>query len=55
MASTRSFKELVRKHVAKDPPFAKALVREGVDLTWAGDVETGTAILRDYIRTRLAL
>jgi hypothetical protein len=50
MALTRSFKELVQKHVAEDPTFAEALLREGVDLMLAGDVETGKAILRDYIK-----
>ena len=50
MALTRSFKELVHKHVAEDPAFAKALLREGVDLMLAGDVDSGKAILRDYIK-----
>ena len=50
MALTRSFKELVQKHVAEDPAFAESLLREGVDLMLAGDVETGKAILRDYIK-----
>jgi hypothetical protein len=50
MALTRSFKELVQKHVAGDPAFAEALLREGVDLMLAGDVETGRLILRDYIK-----
>ena len=47
---TRSFKELVEKHVAESPEFAEALLREGVDLMLAGDVDTGKAILRDYIK-----
>jgi len=50
MALTRSFKELVQKHVAEDAAFAEALLREGIDLMLAGDVETGKAILRDYIK-----
>jgi DNA-binding phage protein len=50
MAVTRSFKELVRKHVAHDRAFAEALLREGIDLMLAGDVDTGKAILRDYIK-----
>jgi hypothetical protein len=28
---TRSFNELVQRHVAEDPAFAEALLREGVD------------------------
>src|SRR5579864_5965703 len=50
MASTRSFKELVRKHVAEDAGFAEALLREGIDLMLAGEVDAGKAILRDYIK-----
>lgn len=50
MALTRSFKQLVRKHVAEDPAFAEALLREGIDMMLAGDVDSGKAILRDYIK-----
>ena len=47
---TKSFKELVQKHVADDPAFAEALLRDGVETLLSGDVETGKAILRDYIK-----
>ncbi len=47
---TREFKELVQKRVARDPAFRDALLREGVDTLLAGDVDTGKAILRDYIK-----
>src|ERR1700675_124931 len=50
MARTRSFKELVQHHVAADPAFAKALLREGIEAMLSGDVETGKTILRDYIK-----
>jgi len=50
MALTRSFKELVQKRVARNPAFGKALLREGIDTMLAGDVDTGKAILRDYIK-----
>jgi DNA-binding phage protein len=50
MATTKSFKELVRQHVATDPAFAEALLREGVETMLSGDVETGKTILRDYIK-----
>ena len=50
MALTREFKELVQKRVARDPAFRDALLREGVDTLLAGDVDTGKAILRDYIK-----
>ena len=50
MTVTRDFKELVQKRVARDPAFADALLREGIDTMLAGDVDTGKAILRDYIK-----
>ena len=50
MALTREFKELVQKRVAHDPAFRDALLREGIDTLLAGDVDTGKAILRDYIK-----
>jgi len=50
MALTRSFKELVQRHIATDPAFAEALLLEGVETMLCGDLETGKAILRDYIK-----
>jgi DNA-binding phage protein len=50
MPLTRDFKELVQRHVAEDPAFGEALLREGIDTMLAGDIETGKAILRDYIK-----
>ena len=50
MARTKSFKELVQKHVKGDKKFAEALLREGVDAMLSGDVDTGKTILRDYIK-----
>jgi hypothetical protein len=50
MALTKAFKELVQKRIAHDPAFGAALLREGIDTMLAGDVDTGKAILRDYIK-----
>jgi len=50
MAVTRSFRALVQSRVARDSAFGEALLREGIDAMLAGDVETGKAILRDYIK-----
>ena len=50
MALAKSFKDLVQSRVARDPDFAAALLREGIDIMLAGDVDTGRAILRDYIK-----
>jgi hypothetical protein len=41
----------VQKRVATDPAFGEAMLREGIDTMLAGDVDTGKAILRDYIKT----
>lgn len=50
MAVTKSFKELVQSRAARDPDFATALLREGIDTMLTGDMDTGKAILRDYIK-----
>ena len=50
MALTKSFKELVQRRVATDADFGEALLREGIDTMLTGDIETGKAILRDYIK-----
>jgi len=53
MALTGSFRELVQRHVTTDPAFAEALLREGIDAMLAGDVDTGKAVLRDYIKATI--
>jgi DNA-binding phage protein len=50
MPLTKSFSELVQKRVGEDPEFGAALLREGIDTMLTGDVDTGKAILRDYIK-----
>ncbi len=50
MALTKSFKELVQRRVAEDVEFAENLLCEGIDTMLSGDVDTGKAILRDYIK-----
>jgi DNA-binding phage protein len=46
---TRSFKETVRARVERDPAFRAALLIEAIEQLLAGDVDTGKAVLRDYI------
>jgi hypothetical protein len=53
MALTRSFRELVQRRVANDAAFGEALLREGIDTMLTGDVDTGKAILRDYIKATI--
>jgi len=49
MPLTRSFKETVKARVEEDAAFRDALLSEGIDALLAGDVDTGKAIIRDYI------
>jgi hypothetical protein len=53
MALTRSFRELVQRQVVGDPAYGEGLLREGIDTMLAGDVDTGKAILRDYIKATI--
>jgi len=46
VALTGSFEDLLQVRAASDPVFGKALLCEGVDALLAGDVDTGTAVLR---------
>lgn len=50
MALTRSFKDTVQARVQADPAFRSALLTEAVNAMLGGDVETGKAVLRDYIK-----
>ena len=50
MATTKSFMELVERRAARDPDFATALPQEAIETLLTGDVDTGKAILRDYIK-----
>lgn len=53
MALTREFKKTVVARVQRDSKFRDALLREGVEAMLAGDMETGKAILRDYINATI--
>lgn len=49
MALTRDFKETIRARIERDPAFREELLKEGVDCLLSGDVDTGKAVLRDFI------
>ena len=53
MSLTRHFKETIQARIKRDPAFREALLKEGVECLLSGDVETGKAILRDYINATL--
>ncbi len=49
MPLTHDFKETVRRRAQQDPEFRCGLLREGVEAIINGDLETGKAVLRDYV------
>jgi DNA-binding phage protein len=49
MPLTRDFKETVKARAARDAAFREALLTEAIELLLTGEIETGKAILRDYI------
>lgn len=53
MALTRDFKETVRARAEHDPAFREAMLTEAVEQLIAGELETGKAVLRDYINATL--
>jgi hypothetical protein len=53
MARTRSFWKLVQRQVACHSTYGEALLREGIDTMLTGDVDTGKAMLRNYIKATI--
>jgi DNA-binding phage protein len=53
LALTRDFKTTVKARVQRDPKFRKALLREAIESAIAGDLDTGKAVLRDYINATI--
>jgi DNA-binding phage protein len=53
MTVTRSFKDTVKARIGRDAEFRETLLREGIDCLLSGDVDTGKAVLRDYINATI--
>jgi DNA-binding phage protein len=49
VALTRDFKQTIQARARRDPAFRRELFTEAVESFLSGDVETGKAVLRDYI------
>jgi len=49
MALTKEFKETVKARAERDHAFREALLAEAVEQLLAGRLDTGKAVLRDYI------
>ena len=55
MALTRDFKETIQIRAERDPDFREQLLKEGIECLLAGEVDTGKAVLRDYINATIRL
>ncbi len=53
MALTRDFKQSIQARVEHDMAFREALLKEGVECLLSGDLDTGKAVLRDYINATI--
>jgi hypothetical protein len=53
MALTKDFKDTMQACAQRDPALRKALLQEGVECLLAGDVDTGKAMLRDYVNATI--
>jgi DNA-binding phage protein len=53
MPLTRQFKETVQARLQSDRKYRKELLREGVECLLRGDLDSGKAILRDYINATI--
>ena len=53
MALTIDFKKTVKDRVERDPVFREELLKEGIECLLTGDLDTGKAILRDYINATI--
>ncbi len=53
MVLTKNFKDTIQARAQRDPAFRKALLQEGVECLLSGNVDTGKAVLRDYINATI--
>ena len=53
MPLSRNFQSTIQARVRRDAAFRKELLRESVECFLAGDVDTGKAVLRDYINATI--
>jgi len=53
MPLTHDFKETIRARAQRDHKFRQALLREAVESILRGELDTGKAVLRDYVNATL--
>ncbi len=54
MVLKRDFKETIQKRALRDEEFRNALLTEAVQCMLSNDMDTGKAVLRDYINATIA-
>jgi DNA-binding phage protein len=53
MPLTRAFKETVQARAQRDARFREALLTESIETLLSGDIDTGKALMRDYINATI--
>lgn len=53
MTVTKNFRDTVQARAAGDPDYRYGLLTESLDSMLSGDLETGKALLRDYINATI--
>ena len=53
MALSRSFKDTIKARAERDPAFRAALLQEAIQALIDGDLDTGKAVLRDYVNATI--
>lgn len=54
MTLTRDFKLTIQARAQRDTEFSRAMLEEAINHSLSGDVETGKAMLRDYINATIS-
>ena len=53
MVLTRDFKDSIKDRVTRDTAFREELLKEGIECLLTGDLDTGKAVLRNYINATI--
>lgn len=53
MSLTKNFRKTIQARAQRDSEFRRMLLQEGVECLLAGDIDTGKAVLRDYINATI--
>jgi hypothetical protein len=53
MALTRDFRETTQARIERYPALREELLKEGIECLLSGDMDSGKAVLRDYINATI--